>query len=125
MTKSPLSQALTELVNSIRRYVELRLNIVKLELLEKSARTVSLTLAVVFLLTIFLLFLFFFSLAAALWAGDLLQHKALGYLCVAAFYLLLCIILFFFRRKLFLRSVIKHLSEIFFEGNNKKSDEED
>jgi polyferredoxin len=125
MSKSPFSQALTDLANSIRRYLEIRLNIAKLEVMEKSARILSLIIAAVFLLMLFMLFLLFASFAAAFWLGELLQDRVLGYLCVAGFYFLLGIILLSLRRRLFVGTVIKHLSEIFFEEKNKDSDEED
>jgi len=125
MSKSPFSQALSDLADSIRRYLEIRLNIAKLEVMEKSARILSLIIAAVFLLTLFMLFLLFASFAAAFWVGELLQDRVLGYLCVAGVYFLLGIILLSLRRKLFVGTVIKHLSEIFFEEKNKDSDEED
>ena len=123
MAKSPFSQALSDLADSIKRYLQLRLNIIKLEVMEKTARVVSLTIAAVFLLLVFVLFLLFVSLAAAGLAGDLLNSQALGYLCVAGFYLLLLILLFVFRRRLFLGAVIKHMSEIFFEDKSGNNDE--
>jgi len=125
MTKSPFNQALSDLLNSIRKYINIRLTLVKLDVMEKSARIVSLTLAAVFILMLFMLFLIFLSMAAALWLGDLLEHQALGYLCVAGFYLLLGAIIYALRRRLFVRSVIKHMSEIFFEDKNLQDDEDD
>ncbi len=125
MTKSPFSQALSDLLNSIRKYIDIRLTLVKLDVMEKMARIVSLTIAAVFILTLFMLFLIFLSMAAALWIGELLEHQALGYLCVAGFYLLFGTIIYAVRRRLFLRSVIKHMSEIFFEDKNQQDDEDD
>lgn len=125
MSKSPFSQALTDLADSIRRYLEIRLSIAKLEVMEKSARILSLIIAAVFLLTLFMLFLLFASLSAAHYLGELLQDNALGYICVAGFYLFIGIILMIFRRRLFVKTVIKHLSEIFFEEKNKDRGDED
>jgi hypothetical protein len=125
MSKSPFSQALSDLANSIRRYLEIRLSIAKLEVMEKSARIISLLIAAVFLLTLFMLFLLFASFAAAFWIGELLQDNTLGHLCVAGFYFLLGIILLIFRRKLFVGTVINHLTEIFFEEETKDRDDED
>ena len=124
MAKSTFSQSITDLVNSIRRYIDIRLTLVKLEVMEKSARIISLTITAVFFLTLFMLFLLFISLAAALWLGDLLHNQALGYLCVAMFYLVSGFIILMLRRRLFLGTVLRHLSEIFFEEKNKEGDEE-
>lgn len=123
MAKSPLNQALSDLVSSIRRYIEIHITLLKLEVMEKSARIVSLTIAAVFLLTLLMLFLLFLSLAAAMWLGDIFGDPALGYLSVAGFYFLAGIIIFVFRRKLFVRTVIKHMSEIFFEEKEDNKDE--
>jgi hypothetical protein len=125
MSKSPFSQALSDLANSIRRYLEIRLSIAKLEVMEKTARIISLLIAAVFLLTLFMLFLLFASFAAAFWIGELLQDNTLGHLCVAGFYFLMGIILLIFRRKLFVGTVINHLTEIFFEEKIKDRDDED
>jgi hypothetical protein len=125
MSKSPFSQALSDLANSIRRYLEIRLSIAKLEVMEKTARIISLLIAAVFILTLFMLFLLFASFGAAFWIGELLQDNTLGHLSVAGFYFLLGIILLIFRRKLFVGMVINHLSEIFFEEKNNDRDDED
>jgi cellulose synthase/poly-beta-1,6-N-acetylglucosamine synthase-like glycosyltransferase len=125
MTKSPFIQALSELVNSMRRYLDIRLNILKLEIMEKSSRIVALTIASVFLLMLFMLFLLFVSLSAAIYAGELLESSTLGYLCVAGFYFLLSLLFFIFRRRLFLGIVIRHMSEIFFEDKKADDDDED
>jgi hypothetical protein len=124
MVKSFFSQAITDLIDSIRRYFDLRLTLVKLEIMEKTARIISLIIAAVFLLTLFLLFLIFISFAAALWVGELLQNQAMGYLCVAGFYFFVGILVLLLRRRLFIGAVISHLSEIFFEEKNKDDDED-
>ncbi|MBE0662009.1 MAG: phage holin family protein [Bacteroidales bacterium] len=124
MAKSFFSQSITDLINSIRRYFDIRFTQVKLEVMEKTARIISLIIAAVFLLTLFMLFLIFISFAAALWVGELLQSQALGYLCVAGFYLIVGLLTLILRRRLFLGAVISHLSEIFFEEKNIDSDEE-
>lgn len=123
MTKSPLNQALSDLMGSIRRYVEIHISLLKLEVMEKTAKIVSLTIAAVFLLTLLMLFLLFLSMAAAMWLGSLLSDPALGYLSVAGFYLIAGVIIYTLRRKLFVRAVIRHMSEIFFEDQEKDKDE--
>lgn len=123
MTKSPLNQALSDLMGSIRRYIEIHISLLKLEVMEKTAKIVSLTIAAVFLLTLLMLFLLFLSVAAAMWLGSLLGNPALGYLSVAGFYLIAGVIIYALRRKLFVRAVIRHMSEIFFEDQEKDKDE--
>jgi hypothetical protein len=123
MADSPFSKALSGLVSSVRNYILIHINLLKLELMEKSARIISLTIASFFLIMLMMLFLLFISLAAAMWIGQIVEHPALGYLIIAGFYLVVAIIFFTFRRKLFLGLVIKHLSEIFFENEKEDSDD--
>lgn len=123
MSRSPFSQALFDLADSIKRYLQLRLNIAKLEVMEKTAMVISLTIAAVFLLLLFMLFLLFVSMAAAGIAGELLGNPAFGNLCVGGFYLLLFMLMFIFRRRLFRGLVIRHMSEIFFEDKKNNDDE--
>jgi len=119
MTKSPLNQVLADLVSSIKRYISIHITLLKLEVIEKSAKLVSLSIAVVLLLTLLMFFLLFVSLAAATWLAELLGNQALGYLCVAGFYFLVGVIIYALRRKLFVGTVIRLLSEIFFEDQEK------
>lgn len=123
MSKSVFGQALSGLAESIRNYLEIRLSLAKLEVLEKTAKIISLILAAIFLFTLFMLFLLFISMAAATWFGNMMNSEALGYLGVALIYLVFGFIVLSYRRKLFLGAVIKHLSEIFFEDKNPDENE--
>lgn len=61
----------------------------------------------------------------AKWLGQLMNSDALGYLIIAVIYLISGIIVLRYRRKLFLGSAIKHLSEIFFEDTEEDENEKD
>ncbi|MGB4204135.1 MAG: phage holin family protein [Bacteroidales bacterium] len=125
MLKSGFAKVITDMTDSIRKYIEIRLNLAKLDALEKSARILSLLLSAIFLFIIFMLFLFFISLTMAKWLGQLMNSDALGYLIIAVIYLISGIIVLRYRRKLFLGSAIKHLSEIFFEDVKEDENEKD
>lgn len=125
MLKSGFAKVITDMADSIRKYIEIRLNLAKLDVLEKSAKILSLLLSAIFLFIIFMLFLFFISLTMAKWLGQLMNSDALGYLLIAVIYLIFGIIVLRYRRKLFLGSAIKHLSEIFFEDTEEDENEKD
>ncbi|NLN96085.1 MAG: hypothetical protein GX128_07955 [Bacteroidales bacterium] len=125
MLKSGFAKVITDMTDSIRKYIEIRLNLAKLDVLEKSAKILSLLLSAIFLFIIFMLFLFFISLTIAKWLGQLMNSDALGYLIIAVIYLISGIIVLRYRRKLFLGSAIKHLSEIFFEDTEEDENEKD
>ena len=125
MLKSGFAKVITDMADSIRKYIEIRLNLAKLDVLEKSAKILSLLLSAIFLFIIFMLFLFFISLTMAKWIGQLMNSDALGYLIIAVIYLISGIIVLRYRRKLFLGSAIKHLSEIFFEDTEEDENEKD
>lgn len=125
MSNSSFSQAIAALADSIRRYLEVRVNLAKLHIMEQAARIISLLVAALLFFILMMLFLLFISIAAANWIGELLDSMMLGYFIVAGFQLLLGILVFSFRRRLFLNTVIRHLSEIFFEDEKKTKDEEE
>lgn len=60
MLKSGFAKVITDMTDSIRKYIEIRLNLTKLDVLEKSAKILSLLLSAIFLFIIFMLFLFLF-----------------------------------------------------------------
>ncbi len=126
MPKSELHQAIAELADSLKKYLEIRLDLFKLDVIEKSSRVISLLISVALILLVFSLFFLFASWALALWLGTLLGSQILGFLSVAGFFLLLTIVFYLLRKRLFLSSVIKHLSQIIFKNtrNNEEGHED-
>lgn len=84
--------------------------------LKISSKAFSLLLKI-FLLALFLsIALLFISVACAFALGALLKSYTLGFLIIGAIYLILCLIFYFNRKALIDISVIKKLSNIFYEN---------
>ena len=84
------------LISSYREYVDLKIESIKLKLIESLSK------------------LFSFSW----WIGDMLGSKALGSLITAAIFLLFAIILFFKRKIFLLDSIVKMMIEVFYEDKD-------
>lgn len=84
------------LVNDLSKYVEVKLNSLIDQLTGQLANLLSSVLKVFLLLIFGIIALFFLSVALAVWVGELMQHRALGYVLVALLYILLGIGLYQF-----------------------------
>jgi len=105
---------LTNIKNDIQEYIELQLDIIKLNVAESISRlliTIARTAVIIFFSSIILLFL---SIAAALWIGDILGSAAAGFLIIAGFDLMLLLIFILFRKYLIEKPLIRSITGLFF-----------
>jgi hypothetical protein len=98
----------------IQEYIEIKLDLLKLQTAESISKVVSGATAAIILVLFSCLILFFLSFAAGYFMATLLHSNELGFLCVAGFYLLLLIIILIFRKKIIDRPVIKSVVRVFF-----------
>ncbi|MDP3453570.1 MAG: hypothetical protein Q8R90_11520 [Bacteroidales bacterium] len=112
------------LADSAKEYLDMRLDAIKLQLVENLSvlfsRIVSVTLLIIFIG----IALAFLASAFSWWIGDLLESKAAGTVITGGLFLLLALILYFRRRKLFINSMVAMFSKMFFETSDKISEEE-
>ncbi len=106
------------LKENLQKYFETKASYYSLLAFEKAVKLVISVVSNTVTFVIIMLALVFVSGAAGLYVGRLLQSYELGLLIIGGFYLLLGILLFVFRRKIYSRSVIKHLGEIFFQDDD-------
>jgi hypothetical protein len=115
MEHKKISESITDLTEEARRYVELKIDLFKLDLTEKLATlTTTLLLSIIFFI-VFLFFTLFLSLAFILWFKEYAGAAYVGALIVAGFYILVGLIAFLFRDKLFLNRVVAEISKILIE----------
>jgi len=98
----------------IQEYIEVRLDLLKLQAAEKISKIISNTAVAIILILLLSLILFFLSFAAGYFMASVLNSNVLGFLCVAGFYLLLMLIILIFRKKIIDRPVIKSVVKVFF-----------
>ena len=82
------------------KYLETKIQLVKLQAIEKAASLISAILSQVILLITLLFFLFFLNVGIAIWIGILLGKLYAGFFILSAFYLLTGILVLIFRKKL-------------------------
>jgi hypothetical protein len=87
------------LIESIKRYVETRIELLKIEIQEDVAKAIAYGLIFLLIGTGMVLFIFFISLSIAMLLSEYIGFFG-GFAIVAGFYLLLALIIFLFREKL-------------------------
>lgn len=98
-----------ELTDNVLRYVNVRIDTLKVQTAEKTAALVANVAAGAIALVIFVFFLFFSGIAAALLLGELTGKIWLGFLIVSLLYLLAGAIVWKARRKLIALPVLNAL----------------
>ena len=117
--KNPLG----DLFESLKRYVDLRVDEIKLILAENSARIFS---KIVYITLSFILvgiILAILALALSNWLGAMVGSVAGGYMITACIFLILLLIVYLFRNKFFLNSNLRMFLKIFFNDENKSDHE--
>lgn len=80
------------MVDLIKKYIENRIQLVKLELVSVLANLGAGLISSFLILLFLLIVLFFLSIAAALWAGRYFNNSALGFAIVGGIYVLIFIV---------------------------------
>jgi len=123
MENSHIADNVSEVIDSARKYIDANIDLLKLTLLERLSKVVSLIISTTLVLLVASLFVLFFSFAAAIFFGHLLHSLESGFLIVSGIYLLLILLFWRLRKKLVINPVIRSLNEILFPEN--ESDEKD
>ena len=114
------------LVNNVKEYADLQLQLLKLNIVEKTSQILSL-LIVIIAGTILLMAAFvYFSMMFVLWMKALTGSLTYGFLIIAGFFLLLFILFVLLRKKMIINPIIKKMSSILFSesGETEVDDEE-
>lgn len=102
-------EAIGQLVEVIRHYVGLQKEYVKLDVIDKVVRLLTVTVVVLMLCITFLLMLIYLSFAAA-WAMEPHVGIVAAYCIVAAFYLFVLLLFIIFRKQWIERPLVKFLA---------------
>lgn len=88
------------MVELLKEYANKRIDLIKLQLTEKSSLSAGIIAFVAIKVIIFTFFIILFNVGIAFLVGDLLHNVSYGFLSVSGFYLLLLIIAILFRKKI-------------------------
>ena len=115
MEQKKVSESIADLTDQVKNYIQLRIDLFKLNLTEKLATlTTTLIISIIFFI-VFLFFTLFLSLAFIFWFKDYVGAAWAGSLIVAGFYILVGIVVFLLRDKLFLNRIVVQISKILLE----------
>lgn len=116
-TNNPLE----ELFSSIKGYLDLRLDEMKLTMSESMARILSRIIYFFIVILVSCLALGFFAAAFSSWMESLLHSKTFGTLITGGVLLIIIVILYFFRDRLMLNSNIRMFIRIFFDKKREEN----
>jgi Zn-dependent protease with chaperone function len=125
MENTRIGDNISEVIDASRKYVEANLKLFKLSLLERLSKVVSLIISTTLVMMVGLLVLLFLSLSAAVFFGDLLHSRALGFLVMAFIFLLLVIFLWIKRKTLVINPVIQSLNDIVFTDDEPEEEQDE
>lgn len=112
------NQKLNELVEETRAYLEAKVELSKLQLIEVTSNHFSNVMSAFIIGGVALIFMIILSFFAGIALSDLFDNRTLGFGTVAGFYFLLFICLVIFRKKL-LKSPIQNAAiKSFFNNEN-------
>ncbi len=111
-------QAGSSIPEELQEYFQLRMRLLKLDLVEKLSRIMTGLLFVLLLVFLLSLAFFYFSFAALGWMTEWLGNRELALVLFGLFFMFLSLGLFIYGRKWILNGFVKLFSQIILEEGN-------
>jgi len=109
METEDLKENVEDLTSHVSDYLDTLYRLTLLKVTQKATNLASTVLAAIAVCTIGLFVLFFVSVGAAWWLGDILKSRAGGFFIIAGFYLLLLLCIVLLRKRIvfpFIRNLV-------------------
>lgn len=103
------------LIDDSKEYARMQLDLLRLELLEKLSRILTLIAVGAIALAMILAAFMYLSLALAEWLAPIFGGRGIPLVIIGGLFLLIMAAVILFRRKLFLEPLLRSLSAILFE----------
>ena len=113
--KQPLLERAGEIYGYLHSYVEDRIELLKLETAESTAKVLSSLITSAFLAVVVFFALFFGSIALAIALGNWLGSYSLAFGIVALFYLCIAALFYLFRKSLIASPILESIIKTLFE----------
>jgi len=110
--------------DAIKRYLQDRLLLLKLQLTEKIAKLISVMFACLMIAVLIFFIILFLSIMAGFYFASLTDSNFWGFGIVAAFYLILLIIIIILRKKVLQKSIINMIIAVMFEKTKEEHEHE-
>lgn len=106
MNERPLAEAMGESYGFLKAYVEKRIEVMRLEVIEKIALTASTLILLGAMSFIFFFILGLLSVALALYLSPIVGSTPVAFLILAGFYALVAILIFALRKRIIIQPVL-------------------
>lgn len=114
-----LSDNIVELNEAVKNYVQTKLDLVKLSLLERITKFILYVITIQIAILFIFLIITFLATAFVFWYEQTFQSIFIGLLIALGFILILGLLFFIFQKKLITKNLIKNFSEILFSEDEK------
>lgn len=105
-------------------YIKTRYDLLKLELLEKTSRILSVLIMIIISLFLVLGALIYFSFALVSWMETVFGSMIPGFLIIGGVFLIILFLVYIFREKILINPLIRAISKILFEEKESGDDDE-
>ena len=110
--------------DAIKRYLQDKLLLLKLQLTEKIAKLISVMFACLMIAVFIFFIILFLSIMAGFYFASLTGSNFWGFGIVAAFYLILLIIIIILRKRVLQKSIINMIIAVMFEKTKEEHEHE-
>ncbi len=118
MDQEKMEKNLSKTIENIKQYVNLKTELYSLIIIERTAKVLSRVILLLIVTMLMFFFLLFLSFAFVQWFGYATGSESVGYVIIAAFYLLIGVVIFRLRKRLFLDPLLRGITEIFAEDED-------
>ena len=110
---------LQQLAEEVKQYVNVKIDLVKLNLAERLSGIVANSAAAIISAVIFLFFVFFLSIGLALFLSSVIGKSYAGFLIVAGIYLIMGLFIWYRRESLIQMPIMNAIIRQLFDDNRK------
>ncbi len=122
MKKNALSDNLAEITAAVKSYINTRIELLKLTMLQKITKAGTFMLTFVSVVVALFSILIFLMFAFSFWYGEKTGSLSQGFLISAGIFLLISIVILIFRKALFSKPLVSIFSHILFFNDEENSD---
>ncbi len=122
MKNRSLVENISELNDVIKSFIEARLDIWKLTLLQKVTRLGTYLLSTIIIAIIILLVIVLLTFAFTQWYSITYGTLSEAYLIAAGFYIVLAVVVYFLRKSLFSNMMVRNIASIIFSDEDEEND---
>lgn len=113
-----------DFTHKAKDYIKTRYDLLKLELLEKTSRILSVLIMIIISLFLVLGALIYFSFALVSWMETVFGSMIPGFLIIGGVFLIILFLVYIFREKILINPLIRAISKILFEEKESGDDDE-